>query len=77
VAFGVNYVDKQYNLDGQEVDSFSVYDGSWSTSWDDLTMQVNVNNIFDKEYFISGFSERSGNFPGAPREVVVQLRYSL
>ena len=77
IAFGLTYVDDQLNFDGQNVDSFTVYDASWTTSFDDLTVQLNVNNLTDEEYFVSGFSERTGNFPGAPREYVLQLRYNL
>jgi iron complex outermembrane receptor protein len=77
VAFGADYVSEQFNFDGQQIDSFTVFDASWTTTWEDLTLQLNVNNLLDKQYFISAFSKRSGNFPGSPREVVLQLRYSL
>jgi iron complex outermembrane receptor protein len=77
IALGTNYVSEQFNLSGQKVKPFTVFDASWTSTWDGLTLQLNVNNLLDKEYFVSGFSERTGNFPGSPREVVMQLRYTL
>ena len=77
VAFGVDYVSEQRSLDGQKVKPYTVFDASWTTSWDDLLLSVNVRNLFDKVYAVSGFSERNGHFPGEPREIVVQLSYDF
>lgn len=77
IALGMEYVSNQVNLDGQRIDSFTVYDASWSTQFDNLVFQVNIKNIFDKDYFVSGLSERLGNFPGAPREYIFEMRYTL
>ncbi|WP_349589172.1 TonB-dependent receptor [Alteromonas sp. NFXS44] len=77
VAFGVDYVSEQRSLDGQKVNPYTVFDASWTTSWDDLLLSINVRNLFDKVYAVSGFSERNGHFPGEPREIVVQLSYDF
>lgn len=77
VAVGADYVSEQFNLSGQRVKPFTVYDASWVTSWNAWELQLNVRNIFDKRYFVSGFIDRTGNFPGAPREVIAQLRYTF
>lgn len=77
VAFGVDYVSQQRSLDGQKVKPYTVFDASWTTSWDDLQLSINVRNLFDKVYAVSGFSERNGHFPGEPREIVVQLSYDF
>ena len=77
LALGVNYVSDQVSTDAQKVKTFTVFDASWTTQWDKTQLSVNVNNIFDKEYAVSGFSERNGHFPGQPREIILQLRYAL
>ncbi len=77
VAFGIDYVSQQRSLDGQKVKPYTVFDASWTTSWDDLQLSINVRNLFDKVYAVSGFSERNGHFPGEPREIVVQLSYDF
>ena len=77
IAFGLNYVSKQYSLDGQIVKPFTVFDMSWTTTWDNLLLSVNVDNLLDKEYAVSGFSERNGHFPGSPRSVIAQLTYTF
>lgn len=77
IAFGADYVSEQNSLSGQTVKPFTVYDMSWSTQWDRNLLQVNVRNLFDKEYAVSGFTERNGHFPGDPREFIVQLTHSF
>ncbi|MDO6488477.1 TonB-dependent siderophore receptor [Colwellia sp. 6_MG-2023] len=77
IAFGVNYVSKQYSLAGQTVKPFTVFDMSWTTRWDDLLLSINIDNLLDKEYAVSGFSQRNGHFPGSPRSVIGQLTYQF
>jgi len=76
-AFGIDYVSEQISYDDQTVKAFTVFDASWTTQWDKLLLSVNVNNVFDKEYAVSGFSERNGHFPGQPREIIGQLTYNF
>jgi iron complex outermembrane receptor protein len=77
VALGVNYVGEQISSDAQKVKAFTVFDASWTTKWDNILFSLNVNNVFDKEYAVSGFSERNGHFPGQPREIIAQLKYNF
>jgi len=77
IALGVNYVSEQISADAQRVKAFTVFDASWTTQWDNILLSVNVNNLFDKEYAVSGFSQRNGHFPGQPREIIAQLKYNF
>ena len=77
IAFGADHVSEQFSFDEQRVKPYTVFDASWTTQWDDFLFSLNINNIFDKEYAVSGFSERNGHFPGAPREIVAQISYSF
>ncbi|KVX01887.1 TonB-dependent siderophore receptor [Shewanella frigidimarina] len=75
IALGADYVSEQMSADAQRVKPYTVFDMSWTTTWQDTQFQLNVKNLFDKEYAVSGFSERNGHFPGAPREVVLQVSH--
>ena len=70
-------MSEQISADAQKVKPFTVFDASWTTRWDAVLLSVNVNNLFDKEYAVSGFSERNGHFPGQPREIIAQLQYNF
>lgn len=61
-AFGVDYVSEQISYNDQKVKPYTVFDASWTTRWDNLLLSVNLNNVFDKEYAVSGFNERNGHF---------------
>ncbi len=73
LALGVDYVDERISLGGQRVQSYTIYDASWRSSFAGYELQINVRNLTDKEYAASGFIERTGHFPGEPRTVLVQL----
>jgi len=77
IAFGVNHVSKQFSLDGQTVKPFTVFDASWTTTWDSLLLSINIDNLFDKEYAVSGFNKRNGHFPGSPRNIIAQFTYQF
>ena len=76
-ALGTDYVAERISLSGQKVKAYSTWDASWQTEVNNFTVQVNLKNIFDKEYAVSGFNKRNGHFPGEPRSVVLQVSYSL
>lgn len=76
-AFGMDYISERISLSGQKVKAYSTWDASWQTSIDQFKVQVNLKNIFDKEYAVSGFNKRNGHFPGEPRSVVLQVSYSF
>lgn len=75
IGFGADYVDERVSLDGQRVKPYTVFDMSWKTQWQQWQFQANVKNLFDKVYAASGFTERTGHFPGEPRRVYVQAAY--
>ncbi|WP_105901336.1 TonB-dependent siderophore receptor [Vibrio gangliei] len=77
IGFGSDYVSKQYNQDGQIVKAFTVFDASWQTHWQQWLFQVNVKNLFDKEYAVSGFLERTGSFPGERRRIYLTASYDF
>ncbi len=77
IAFGGSYVSEQLSLSGQEVQSFSVFDATWITTWDKLQLQLNARNIFDEDYAESGFLSRTGHFPGDPRILRAELIFNF
>ncbi|WP_115561711.1 TonB-dependent siderophore receptor [Xanthomonas arboricola] len=77
VAFGADYVGERVSLDGQRVKPYAIYDISWQTQWDAWKLQINVKNLFDKVYAMSGFNARGGHFPGEPRRLYAQLAYTF
>lgn len=77
MAFGADYLSERMSFDGQRVKPYAVFDASWHTRFGAWVVQVNVKNLFDKEYAASGFSERNGHFPGEPRRVFLELQYRL
>jgi len=40
-----------------------------------LSVQLNLNNVFDEKYYTAIFSEDTGNYYGEPRNFAVTLRY--
>ncbi|AEF55289.1 TonB-dependent siderophore receptor [Marinomonas posidonica] len=77
IALGSDYVSGQINRQGQKVKPYTVYDLSWQTHWQDWKFQVNVKNLFDKEYAVSGFTEKIGSFVGERRRVYVSAAYDF
>ncbi|MEI2454257.1 TonB-dependent receptor [Lysobacter firmicutimachus] len=87
LQLGAKYTDKRYltYLNDSKVDAFWIFDAAASYEWKDLSwadafkLQLNVTNLFDKEYFGSigtnGFvasDPRGLNYTlqsGAPRQV--------
>lgn len=72
-SFGMNYVSDQLTQDGQTVKPYTVFDSAWQTRWQQWEVQLNVKNLFDREYAVSGFLERTGDFPGERRRVYLSL----
>ncbi|MCE0496117.1 TonB-dependent siderophore receptor [Vibrio salinus] len=77
VGFGASYVSEQLSQDGQRVKPYTIYDASWQTKIEDWTVQLNVKNLFDKEYAISGFLERTGHFVGEGRRIYLTASYDF
>ena len=77
IAAGMDYVSDQLSIDGQHVKSYTVFDMSWQTQWQQWLFQANVKNLFDKTYATAGFIERTGHFPGEPRRLIVTASYKF
>ncbi len=77
IAAGMDYVSEQLSIDGQHVKSYTVFDMSWQTRWQQWMFQANVKNLFDKTYATAGFIERTGHFPGEPRRLIVTASYKF
>jgi iron complex outermembrane receptor protein len=76
-AFGVDLVSERLSLSGQNIKAYTTWDASWQTSIDKFEIQINLKNLFDKEYATSGFNQRNGHFPGQPRSILLQVTYSI
>lgn len=76
-ALGMEYVSERLSLSGQRVKPYTVFDASIIHDWGPLRLLLRVDNIFDRTYAASGFIDRTGHFPGAPRTVLFEasLRY--
>lgn len=77
---GVNYVgDRQANLANSVV--LPEYITADAMAWarlGKLKAQLNIRNIFDRDYFVSGHGTVGNlNMPGAPRSAMLTLRYAI
>lgn len=72
-SFGMDYVSDQLNQSGQKVKPYTVFDTAWQTRWQQWELQLNVKNLFDREYAVSGFIDRTGHFPGEGRRVYLSV----
>ncbi|MDP5253904.1 MULTISPECIES: TonB-dependent siderophore receptor [unclassified Vibrio] len=77
IAFGASYASKQKDRDDNTIKSYTVYDMSWQTQWQDWKFQANVKNLFDKEYAIAGFTTESGAIVGERRRIYLKAAYSF
>lgn len=78
IGVGASYVSEQLSQDGQKVKPYTIYDASWQTQVNkNLSLQLNVKNLFDKEYAVSGFLERTGHFIGEGRRVYLTANYEF
>lgn len=80
VGGGVNYVgDRQANLANSVV--LPEYITADAMAWarlGKLKAQLNIRNIFDRDYFVSGHGTVGNlNMPGAPRSAMLTLRYAI
>lgn len=76
-AMGMDYVSERISFSGQTVKAYVVWDASWRTTYKTLDVQLNIRNLFDKEYASSGFNQRNGHFPGEPRTVLLQVSHNF
>ena len=77
---GVNYVgDRQANLANAVIlPEYVTADAMAWARFGTIEAQLNVRNIFDRSYIVSGHGTVGNlNIPGAPRSVMLTLRYSI
>lgn len=72
-AIGADYVGERISLSGQEVPSYVVLDASIIYEKDDWRLLLRASNLLDRTYAASGFIDRTGHFPGAPRSFFAEL----
>ncbi len=77
---GVNYMDERFANPGNTVKlpGYTTVDAMVGYKVAGLDLQLNVNNLFDREYIVSGHGTAPNlNLPGAPRNVQVTARYAF
>lgn len=76
-AVGGEYVSRRISLSGQSVKPYTIFDASITKGLGFAELMLRADNIFDKVYAASGFSARSGHFPGEPRTFLAELRFGF
>mgnify|MGYP002780808607 FL=1 len=77
VAFGGDHVSERISLSNQVVQAYTVYDASLTWTRGPVEWLLRVDNLFDETYAASGFTDRTGHFPGEPRSAFVEVRYAF
>ncbi|MBO6767397.1 MAG: TonB-dependent siderophore receptor [Erythrobacter sp.] len=76
-ALGGDYVSERTSISGQPVNPYMVFDASLIYETGPFRALLRVDNLFDKTYAASGFIERTGHFPGAPRSAFLEIGYAF
>lgn len=74
-ALGGDYVSERVSISGQPVKPYMIFDASLIYEVGPIRALVRVDNLFDKTYAASGFIDRTGHFPGAPRSAFLEVAY--
>lgn len=77
---GVNYVADRFANPGNTVTlpSYTAVDAMVGYRLAKLDLQLNINNLFNRDYIVSGHGTSPNlNLPGAPRNVQVTARYAF
>lgn len=77
---GVNYVDDRFANASNTVTlpSYTTVDAMLGYKLAGLDLQLNINNLFDRGYIVSGHGTSPNlNTPGAPRNVQLTARYNF
>ncbi|MFT2091521.1 TonB-dependent siderophore receptor [Paraglaciecola sp. 2405UD69-4] len=82
IAFGAEYVgertDRTTTYDAPfTIQPYTIYDLSWQTNWQDWKFQMNIKNLFDKEFALAGFNEVSGAVVGERRRIYLTASYDF
>lgn len=80
-SLGVKYEDERsinsvsFGLPISKVNSYNVWDGAIGYEYQDLKVQLNLNNLFDKSYYSKAMF--LGGLPGEERNVSLTVEYKL
>ncbi|HEY0844610.1 MAG TPA: TonB-dependent siderophore receptor [Noviherbaspirillum sp.] len=77
---GLNYVDDRFANAGNTVTlpGYTTVDAMVGYRLAKLDLQLNINNLFDRKYIVSGHGSAPNlNLPGAPRNVQITARYTF
>jgi len=77
LGFGAEYMGERISTQGQVLRPYVLFDASWQTRWRDWQFQLNLKNLLDTTYAVSGFTRRNGHFPGEPRRIYLQATYNF
>ena len=78
VGLGVNVVGEFSSSQGVKADSYSTWDAMVSYPFNDqLTGQLNVYNLLNKDRYVRVGSLNTSNMPGDEREVKASLSYKF
>ena len=81
LSLGAHYVDKRtagsdsFGVPDGYVPGYTVVNSAASYQWNDLLIQLNINNLFNKEYYEKALF--LGGLPGEERNAKLTLTYKL
>jgi catecholate siderophore receptor len=76
-GIGANYVGDRFANPGNTVTlpEYTTADASAWANFGGTRIQLNVRNLFDREYIVAGHGTNANlNLPGAPRNATVTVR---
>lgn len=78
IGAGVNYVDEKisWQIKDLVLPAYTIVDAAVYYKMKNMQVAVNVNNLFNKTYWLGAFNY-ARLFPGSPRNVMLNIRYSF
>lgn len=78
VGLGANYVGEKIAWLDRDliVPSYTVVDAALYYKLNNIQISANLNNVFNKKYWLGAFNY-TRLFPGAPRSVIINVKYSF
>lgn len=78
IGLGANYVSEKIAWQDRNlvVPAYTVVDAALYYKMKDIQISLNVNNVFNKEYWLGAFNY-TRLFPGAPRNIVCNVKYTF
>lgn len=79
IGIGTNFVSERLGQVGRRTHAipypgYALLNAALYYKVQEVQLQLNVNNVFDKHYFIAGY-DRLRSFPGTPRNVSISATY--